>query len=107
MTKFSIIIPVYNAEKFLDDALNSIMTQNYQNIDLIVVDPPRAGLKRKAIDNILKIKPNKIIYVSCNPSTLARDLNTLKNEYSVESITLIDMFPNTYHVECVCLLSFR
>ena len=80
---------------------------DYQNIDLIVVDPPRAGLKRKAIDNILKIKPNKIIYVSCNPSTLARDLNTLKNEYNVANITLVDMFPNTYHVECVCLLNLR
>lgn len=94
-----------NVDFICKDVSKSI--DDYQNIDLIVVDPPRAGLKRKAVDNILKIKPNKIIYVSCNPSTLARDLNTLKNEYSVESITLIDMFPNTYHVECVCLLSFR
>ena len=94
-----------NVDFICKDVSKSI--DDYQNIDLIVVDPPRAGLKRKAIDNILKIKPNKIIYVSCNPSTLARDLNTLKNEYNVANITLVDMFPNTYHVECVCLLKLR
>lgn len=76
----------------------------YKEIDTIIVDPPRVGLDKKAIDNILEINPNNIIYVSCNPVTLARDLNSLKNNYIINSIKLFDMFPNTYHVETVFFL---
>lgn len=74
------------------------------DIDLIVVDPPRSGLDKKTISNILRIKPEKIIYVSCDPMTLVRDLNNLITTYSIDSITPVDMFPNTYHVESVCVL---
>ena len=59
----------------------------------------------EVIDKILKeIKPKKIVYVSCNPITLARDINKLSEEYKFEDIELFDMFPQTYHVESVCLL---
>ena len=78
---------------------------NIKNIDTIIVDPPRVGLKRNAIDDILKINSNRIIYVSCNSVTLARDLNYLKDVYKIESIKLFDLFPNTHHVESVVLLS--
>ncbi len=73
--------------------------------DTIIVDPPRSGLSNKVKDSLAKIKPPKIIYISCNPLTLARDIKALKEYYNLEKITLVDMFPNTYHVECVCLLS--
>ena len=76
----------------------------HSDINLIVVDPPRSGLDKKTISNILRIKPEKIIYVSCDPMTLVRDLNNLITTYSIDSITPVDMFPNTYHVESVCVL---
>ena len=76
---------------------------NINNIDTIIVDPPRVGLNKKAIDNIITINPNKIIYVSCNSTTLARDINYMKN-YKLKNIKLFDMFPNTNHIESVCIL---
>ena len=72
--------------------------------DTLVVDPPRSGLTKEGIEDILKIKPDKIIYVSCDPMTLARDLNILKDSYEIIEVTPVDMFPNTYHVETVTLL---
>ena len=76
------------------------------NPDIIIVDPPRNGLNRKTINNIVEVKPKMIIYVSCNPITLVRDLN-LFNPYDIIEITPFDMFPNTKHVECVCLLKLK
>ena len=75
--------------------------------DVIVVDPPRSGLDKRTKDILLKIKANKIVYVSCNPLTLARDIKELDNGYELREITLVDMFPNTHHVESVCVLNFR
>lgn len=72
--------------------------------NVVIVDPPRSGLTKKLIDDLLKIKANKIIYVSCNPLTSVRDLNLLENKYDVVSVTPVDMFPNTHHVESVILL---
>lgn len=74
------------------------------NPNKIIVDPPRAGLDKKVIDDILNINPERIVYVSCDPITLARDLNILKEKYTVEKIIPVDMFPRTYHVETVCVL---
>ncbi len=70
----------------------------------IVVDPPRAGLSKKVIDEIIKMDPERIIYVSCDPITLARDLNIFKNKYNIKKVIPVDMFPKTYHVETVCAL---
>lgn len=75
--------------------------------DVIVVDPPRSGLDKRTKDILLKIKANKIVYVSCNPLTLARDIKKLDSGYKLGDITLVDMFPNTHHVESVCVLNFR
>ena len=74
--------------------------------DEVIVDPPRGGLDKKTIDIISNIRSEYIIYVSCNPITLVRDINRL-NEYKVSEVKLFDMFPNSYHVECVCLLKLR
>ena len=78
--------------------------RRFNNVDLVVIDPPRSGLDNFAINNIVAILPKKIIYVSCDPVTLARDLNILKEKYQIKKVIPVDMFPNTYHVECVCLL---
>lgn len=72
--------------------------------DIIVVDPPRKGLTSYGIDDILRIGPERLVYISCDPMTLARDLNILKEFYDVMEVTPVDMFPNTYHVETVTLL---
>ena len=74
------------------------------DFDVIVVDPPRAGLDSVTIDKLLDSKADRIVYVSCNPITLARDIKLLSNKYDLKEITLFDMFPNTKHVESVLLL---
>lgn len=73
----------------------------------VVVDPPRAGLDSEVINYLLNTKLDKIVYVSCDPITLARDLNLLKEKYDIKSITPVDMFPKTYHVETVCVLEME
>lgn len=80
---------------------------SFQNIDSIIVDPPRSGLDSYSVDTILKLSPETIIYISCDPATLARDLKMLIINYEILKIYPIDMFPNTYHVECVCVLNRR
>lgn len=72
--------------------------------DVVVVDPPRSGLDSTTIKRILDSRIERLIYVSCNPITLARDINILKDKYNLVSISLFDMFPNTSHVECVSVL---
>ncbi|WP_281202780.1 23S rRNA (uracil(1939)-C(5))-methyltransferase RlmD [Cytobacillus kochii] len=73
--------------------------------DVIVVDPPRTGLDQALLKTIQKVKPKKLVYVSCNPSTLAKDIDFLHRQYKVKSIQPVDMFPQTAHVECVVLLT--
>jgi 23S rRNA (uracil1939-C5)-methyltransferase len=78
------------------------------DIGAIILDPPRKGCSEEALDSILNIKPEKVIYVSCNPSTLSRDLNKLcQTEYAIKNIKVIDMFPQTVHMETVVLLEKR
>lgn len=75
--------------------------------DVICVDPPRAGLEPGFIKTVLKIKPKRFVYTSCNPSTLARDLQELSKAYIVEYIQPVDMFPQTAQIECVVKLSLK
>ena len=69
-----------------------------------MVDPPRKGLDNKSIENIMSIKPKKLVYISCNPATLVRDLSKLEGLYGVHEVIPVDMFPFTSHVECVALM---
>ena len=75
--------------------------------DVVVVDPPRTGCDRKLLDAIKKVKPKKFIYVSCNPSTLAKDIDYLSKDYKVEYLQPVDMFPHTAHVECIAQLVLK
>jgi 23S rRNA (uracil1939-C5)-methyltransferase len=75
--------------------------------DVVVVDPPRTGLDGQLLQTILQVKPSKVIYVSCNPSTLAKDLDILSKSYQIEYIQPVDMFPQTSHVECVSQLVLK
>jgi 23S rRNA (uracil1939-C5)-methyltransferase len=74
---------------------------------VIIVDPPRAGLHAKLIDKLISIAPPKIVYVSCNVATQARDLQLLSEKFSVEMLQPVDMFPHTHHIECVALLKLK
>lgn len=75
--------------------------------DVLVVDPPRTGLDQQLLNTILKVKPKKIVYVSCNPSTLAKDISVLVSKYKVGYIQPVDMFPQTSHIESVTSLILK
>lgn len=80
--------------------------EKLKNLDFVLLDPPRAGTEKETIANLLKIRPRQISYISCEPSTLARDLKMLtENGYAIESITAFDLFPQTHHVETVVRLT--
>lgn len=72
--------------------------------DVVFIDPPRKGCEKTAIETLLKLRPKKIVYISCNPATLARDLKLLEESYEIKEITPVDMFPFTSHVECIAQL---
>lgn len=86
-----------------EDASETLKKINY-NVDSLFVDPPREGLDKKVIENIIRIKPKKIIYISCNPMTFSRDINLLKEYYQLIDLNIIDMFPDTYHIELISCL---
>ena len=71
----------------------------------IIVDPPRKGLDDRTIENIIKVSPNRLVYISCNPATMVRDLAKLEDTYTITKIQPVDMFPYTKHVECVAVLT--
>jgi len=75
--------------------------------DIIITDPPRSGMHEDVIKQLLQIEPSKIIYVSCNPATQARDISLMIEKYKVQKIQPVDMFPHTHHVENVVLLTLR
>ena len=88
---------------FIEADVSKVLSMKYK-ADIIIVDPPRSGLDKNIIETLIKINPKKIVYVSCDPITLSRDINLLKNNYILKDIKLYDMFPETYHVECVTVL---
>ncbi len=99
-----------NAEVFAEP-VGEWLTDNAADlaeVDFVLLDPPRSGTERETIESLLTIKPSQISYVSCEPSTLARDLRVLcESAYEIESITALDLFPQTHHVETVVRLKGR
>ena len=100
---------VSNAEYIAGSVEDKIVEFEKRNIkpDIIVVDPPRKGLDLESIEYIIKFRPKKIGYVSCNPATFARDLKLLSQYYAVDTITPVDLFPNSEHIECVTVLNLK
>ena len=101
---------IKNAEFFVGDVENVLpefIKETEELPDVVFVDPPRKGCDKTALETLLKIEPKKIVYVSCNPATLARDVKILEEKYKLEKVSLVDMFPFTHHVESVALLSLR
>lgn len=91
----------------MKDILNKDFIEEYGQPDVIITDPPRAGMHKDVIDTILFAEPQRIVYVSCNPATQARDLALLDEKYKVMGVRPVDMFPHTQHVENVVLLEKR
>ncbi len=95
---------IFNMDFFQGD-VNKLLPSIKERPSLVVVDPPRAGLAKKLIEPLSQFDARRILYVSCNPATLARDCAELKQYgYKVKSVQPVDMFPNTFHIENVCLL---
>ncbi|WP_439489072.1 23S rRNA (uracil(1939)-C(5))-methyltransferase RlmD [Algoriphagus sp.] len=91
----------------MKDMLNDEFIVNHAAPDLIITDPPRAGMDEKVVQMLLRLNAPKIVYVSCNPATQARDVALLGEKYKVEKVQPVDMFPQTYHVENVVLLTLK
>jgi 23S rRNA (uracil1939-C5)-methyltransferase len=88
----------------IKELLKPNFTKEHGKPDVIITDPPRAGMHKDVIESLLEILPEKIVYVSCNPATQARDINLLSSHYTVIKVQPVDMFPHTQHVENVVLL---
>ena len=91
----------------MKDILNEDFIQKHGRPDVIITDPPRAGMHEDVIEAMLFADPKRIVYVSCNAATQARDLNLLDKAYKVTAVQPVDMFPHTHHVENVVLLEKR
>ncbi len=88
-------------------AVGAFITNGTCSADVLITDPPRAGMHAKVVDMLLELEAPKIVYVSCNPGTQARDLQLLGEKYEIDKMQPVDMFPNTYHIENVALLKLR
>ena len=101
---------IENTEFYVGD-MAKIFDQNFiethGNPDVIITDPPRDGMHKKVVEQLLNIEAKKIVYVSCNSATQARDLAILDEKYKVDKTQAVDMFPQTHHVENVVLLTLR
>lgn len=89
------------------DVLDPGFADRYGRPDVLITDPPRAGMHQEVIETLLKLRPPKIVYISCNPATQARDILLLKASYELVAVTPVDMFPHTSHIESVALLRLR
>lgn len=101
---------VNNTEFYAGDVeivLDDLIKNKGITADIVMFDPPRKGLDRNTINNILMIKPKKIVYISCNPATLIRDLALFEELYEIKTIVPVDMFPWTSHVECVVAMFLK
>ena len=95
---------ISNTEFFCMDAKDFLEKYN-KEIDMIIVDPPRSGIDDAFLETILQNPPKKLIYISCNPSTLGKNLKILKQYYQVRTVIPFDLFPNTPHVESLTVLT--
>ena len=91
----------------MKDVLRADFIEAHGRPDVVITDPPRAGMHPGVVDAILGAAPERIVYVSCNPATQARDLAMMDKAYKVEAVQPVDMFPHTQHVENVVLLKRR
>jgi 23S rRNA (uracil1939-C5)-methyltransferase len=90
--------------RFVQGDIRFVLPQIDLRPDVVIIDPPRAGMHADVVKGIVSLLPETIVYVSCNPSTLARDLGMLKDHYEIAEVQPVDMFPHTFHIEAVAKL---
>ncbi len=88
----------------MEEVFNEQLVDRFGYPDVVITDPPRTGMHPKVIARLLELKPGRIVYISCNPATQARDLAMLESQYQIECIQPVDMFPHTHHVENIVSL---
>ena len=88
----------------MKDVLNQEFIEQHGIPDVIITDPPRDGMHKKVVENILFMNPKRVVYVSCNSATQARDLELMKDQYKIVKVQPVDMFPQTHHVENIVVL---
>ena len=91
----------------MKDVLTAEFVAEHGKPDVVITDPPRAGMHADVVNRILEMESDRVVYVSCNAATQARDLDMLQEKYTVERIKPVDMFPHTQHVENVVLLKLK
>ena len=99
-----------NAEFFVGDvekALPQLIQERNIKANCVFVDPPRKGCDRTALQTLLEIEPKKIVYVSCNPATLGRDLKILEEKYELNKLAICDLFSWTSHIEVISMLTLK
>jgi 23S rRNA (uracil1939-C5)-methyltransferase len=101
---FSVNLDEFDHVELYEGLAEEVLPHLEASPDLVLVDPPRAGLEKRVVDGILKLSPQVIAYVSCDPSTLARDAKRLiEGGYKLKQVTLFDLFPQTYHIESISI----
>ncbi len=103
-SEFNAMLNNKNNVSFVCEDAKKVIDKITSSFDTIIFDPPRGGVDKSIIDKVKEVKIERIIYVSCNPSSLGRDLSLLTDTYNMENIKLLDMFPNTHHIETICIL---
>ncbi|MDR2848474.1 MAG: 23S rRNA (uracil(1939)-C(5))-methyltransferase RlmD [Bacteroidales bacterium] len=88
----------------MKDVLNAAFIEQHGCPDVVILDPPRAGVHTKVIDALLLAAPHRIVYVSCNPASQARDLSLMQEHYAIKAVQPVDMFPHTHHVENIVMM---
>lgn len=91
----------------IKDTLNDDFFEEHGKPDLVITDPPRAGMHNDVVETLLKIKAARIVYISCNPATQARDLERLTDDYDIDEVQPFDMFPHTHHLENIVSLNLK
>ena len=90
--------------RFILGDIRKCLSQISQRPDVLIIDPPRAGMHKDVVKQVLELGAGRLVYVSCNPATMARDLQMMQDSYRIEEVQPVDMFPHTYHVEAVAKL---
>jgi len=90
--------------RFIKGDIRKCLPQITQLPDLLIIDPPRAGMHKDVVKQVLELGADRMVYVSCNPATMARDLGMMQDSYRLVEVQPVDMFPHTYHIEAVAKL---
>ena len=91
----------------VEEAFEELIKKHKVRPDVVIVDPPRRGLDEKTVENIMKLKTGRVVYISCNPATMVRDLKLMEEMYDVVEVQPVDMFPFTGHVECCVVMGIK